>query len=311
MQNGILTGVDEIIAKILRVTSIGKPPHYRHKEACDQLHRVHPGNFAADLLKQVYNQIENNWKARPYKKHPSTENWRFQKNKDIDEQNKSLEIQLQRAIVNINPNMWPDAKNWANHVPTASGLWDHKCDKHRAIDLVHVHPGQDHYNTVEFIELKVDRKSGHPVYAAMEVLLYGMLYIFSRRRFEELGYDLTKQPLLQAKAIHLVVLAPFRYYDGYQFEWLEEEITTGLKEFIRKSEGCTMDLQFQAFPWDCSFEKSIPDEALIIIKALKDRRRVEVIGQQWRDDAKRLACEACGGLAVPRSRAGKSKTRRA
>lgn len=313
MQKGILKDVDKIIDDILGVTSIGKTsPHYRNKEACDQLHlhRVPLKNFAAELLKKVYNQIESNWKGRLYKKHPSKENWRFQQNRNIDKENKSLEIQLQRAIVNINQNMWPDAKNWANHVPTASGLWDHKCDKHRAIDLVHVCPGQNQYDTVEFIELKVDTKSGHPLYAAIEVLLYGLLYIFSRRHLEELEYKLTKQPLLQAKAIHLVVLAPYKYYDGYQFDWLEEAITNGLKRFI-EPEGYTMDFQFQAFPWDCSFGKSIPEETLIIIKALKDRSRVEAIRKQWRDEAKRLKCEADGAIAIPRAWAGKNKTRRA
>ncbi|MBX3331128.1 MAG: hypothetical protein KF722_12040, partial [Nitrospira sp.] len=211
-QNGILKGVDAIINKVIRVKSTNKAIHYRHKTACDQLHRVPLQNFAADLLTEVYAQIKTNWEGRPRKKPPSRENWRFQQNKNIDKKNKSLEIQLQRAIVKINSNMWPDAKNWANHVPTASGLWDHKCDKHRAIDLVHVCPGQNRYDSVEFIELKVDTKSGHPLYAAIEVLLYGLLYIFSRRHLKELEYDVTTQPLLQASKIHLVVLAPFEYY---------------------------------------------------------------------------------------------------
>lgn len=90
---------------------------------------------------------------------------------------------------------------------------------------------------------------------------------------EELEYKVTEQPLLQAKEIHLAVLAPFNYYEGYQFEWLETEIKDGLKEFIRDPEGYTMDFQFQAFPWDYSFGKSIPDEPLTIIKALNDRKR--------------------------------------
>lgn len=218
MQKGILKGVDEIVnAALFDIELINKGIHYRQKTACDQLHQVSPQNFAADdLLEQVYVQIEKNWKEeRPYKEHPSKENWRFEPKTRIDPRNKSLEIQLERAIVNINQNMWPDVENWTNQVPTASGLWDHKYDKRRAIDLVHVYPGQNYYDTVEFIELKVDTKSGHPAYAAMEVLLYGMLYIFSRRHLKELDYDVTEQPLLRANAIHLVVLAPFRYYDGY------------------------------------------------------------------------------------------------
>lgn len=304
MQNGILKDVNKIIDEILGVTSIGKTsPHYRHKEPCDQLNRFPLKKFAADLLNKVYDQIENNWKGRVYKKYPSKENWRFKPNTRIDPRNKSLEIQLQRAIVQIEKNMLPDARKWTNHVPTASGLWDHAYDKHRAIDLAHVHPGQNRYDTVEFIELKVNRIAGHPVYAAIEVLLYGMLYIFSRRHLEELNYGAAtdQQPLLRAKAIHLVVLAPFEYYDGYQFEWLEGAITTELGKFIKKPEGYTMDFQFQAFPQGCSISKIISDEALLI-KALNNRIR-----QQWRDEADSLECKAGGALAAPRLGTGKSK----
>jgi len=307
-RKGILSGVDKIIDDALRVESIGKAPYYQHKTACDQLHRVPRKNFAANLLTKIYDQIENNWEGRLRKKSPSKQNWRFQQNKKVDK-NPSLEVQLERAIVNINQDMWPDAKNWANQVPTASGLWDHKCDKRRAIDLVHVSPGQNNYDTVEFIELKVNRSAGHPVYAAIEVLLYGMLYVFSRRRLKELEYDLTKQPLLQAKAIHLVVLAPFEYYFAYRFERLEKEITTELARFIGKSEGYTMDFQSQAFLSGCPIKKTISDKALLI-EALKGREGVEAIRQQWWDEAKRLECETGGGLAVPRSWAEKSKTKR-
>lgn len=281
MNNGILKGVDEVIDDILGVTSIGKTsPHYRNKEACDQLHRVPLKNFAADLLKKVYNQIETNWENRLRKKPPSPENWRFKPNEIIDKQNKNLEIQLQRAIVKIERNMPQDARKWTNHVPTASGLWDHKCDKHRAIDLVYVCPGRNRYDVVEFIELKVNRSGGYPLYAAIEVLLYGMLYIFSRRRLKEMEYDVTKQPLLRAKEIHLVVLAPFKYYDGYQFEWLEGEVTNRLRKFIRESEGYTMDFQFQAFPRGCSINNTISCQTLLI-EALKGRERVNDILQQW------------------------------
>lgn len=267
-------------------------------------------NFADELLKNVYNQIENNWEARPRKEPPSDKNWRFQPRTYIDDENDSLEIRLQRAIVNINQNMWPDAVNWTNHVPTASGLWDHKCDKHRAIDLVHVRPGQNRYETVEFIELKVDMKSGHPVYAAIEVLLYGVLYIFSRRHLKEFGYDVTEQPLLQAKTIHLVVLAPCAYYEGYQFEWLEREITNGLRPFALRFGGCEMDFRFEAFPRDFSVEKSIRD-GVLIKEALKNRQKIENIGQQWRDEAKRLGCATGGAPAVPGAWVGKRRTKRA
>lgn len=265
MQKGILKDVNEIIDKKLGVWSIGKTsPHYRHKKACDQLHRFPLPNFSADdLLTEVYAQIETNWEKRLRNKSPSPENWRFEPHEYIAEQNKSLEIQLQRAIIKSERNMPLDARKWANHVPTASGLWDHRCDKHRAIDLVHLCQGQNRYDIIEFIELKVDTDGGHPVYAAIEVLLYGILYIFSRRHLEVLEYKPTEQPLLQAKVVHLVVLAPCEYYDGYQFEWLEREITNGLRRFIQESEGYKIDFKFHEFPKDFSIGESIRDGAFI------------------------------------------------
>jgi hypothetical protein len=79
----------------------------------------------------------------------------------------------------------------------------------------------------EFIELKVN--SDTPLYAAMEILQYGLLFLFSRHHQQELQYDTSKE-LLQATQIHLKVLAPSRYYTSnragapYQLQWLEESL---------------------------------------------------------------------------------------
>ena len=251
---GILHDVEKFIDEALHIQDIGGRPHYRHKAAYDRLSLSFLASLdVCDLLHKIYRQIETNWKARTYRNNPSKENWRFKPQPKISPHNKGLEIKLQKAIIRIRKNASSrDATNWVNHIPTASGLWDHKCDKHRAIDLVHLLPGKSRYDEAEFIELKVDRNSGHPLHAAIEVLLYGVLYIFSRRHFKDLQYDGENQPLLQAKTIHLVVLAPFtKYYADCKLdclEMLENKIMGGVERFVQASEGYKMDFQFQAFP---------------------------------------------------------------
>lgn len=101
-------------------------------------------------------------------------------------------------------------EGWANHVPSASGLMGNPwADKQRAIDLVGHRDGEAY----DFIELKVVRKktSDTPLHAAIEILIHGALYVFSRLYIEELGYDRREEEgkeLLQATKVNLCVLAP-------------------------------------------------------------------------------------------------------
>lgn len=59
-----------------------------------------------------------------------------------------------------------------------------------------------------------------------------------------------KQKLLrEATVIHLRVLAPCSYYEGYNVEWLEESICNGLKVFLAgRTPKLKMDFGFEAFP---------------------------------------------------------------
>jgi hypothetical protein len=75
----------------------------------------------------------------------------------------------------------PGERRAAHQVPVASGVLDGNRDKKSCVDLVcRTAPG-----CFDLIELKVG--SNHAVYAAMEVLRYGVLYLFSRRFAGELG----------------------------------------------------------------------------------------------------------------------------
>jgi len=127
----------------------------------------------------------------------------------------------------------------------------------RAIDL-----GHDRGDGVfEFIELKYGSAkrnfgSDHPLYAAFEILKYGLL--FAHARNNQLIED--AKPLSKATTIHLQVLAPAGYYEfrtrgrdgeeAFNLRWLESAINNGLASLPR---GVTFDFQFQQFTPD--FEK--------------------------------------------------------
>lgn len=233
----ILGCVDDIIDKRLRLKVIGKPPQYRHKESCQKLLEPLVDLGMETLIDEIYKKIGNNWDNSTYHK-KSEQNWRFVKQRKIDKGNDSSEVKLEREIVNIPPELWPEAEDWVNQVPTASGLVDPNADGSRRIDLVHK-CGDKEY---EFIELKVG--SDTPLYAAMEILKYGILYIFSREHEGASEYVNKESDLLQATNIHLKVLAPANYYESYNLSWLEKSIDRGLASFLSKF-SFKMDFKFE------------------------------------------------------------------
>lgn len=238
----ICNGIDEIIDRHFKITDIGKPPHYQRKSSCLHLSSEgQPDGFDSEqMFFEMLGCLEKNWAISPRRTYanPSDENWRFQKQLHISKKNTSQEKILEKEIAKI------ASENWVNQVPTASGLWDRKSDKHRNIDLVHrLVPKQ-----YEFIELKV--ASDNPLKAAMEILLYGILYILSRIHYDT-EQKQTKE-LLQAETIHLRILAPFEFYNEYNLGWLETTLNSGLKSFISNIDKvkCDMDFQFETFPED-------------------------------------------------------------
>ena len=93
----------------------------------------------------------------------------------------------------------------------------------------------------------MNEHAGTPLFAAMEILQYGVLYIFSRENAKTLGYKVADIELLLATGIHLKVLAPATYYEGYDLSWLEENINGGLDNFLDPSErGFKMDFKFES-----------------------------------------------------------------
>ena len=200
IEQGVLRGVDKIIFDQLNGGKIGEPPHYDNTSFCRSLKDSSLSDLdGLDLLTKIYDQIADNLSEPKSDRIPSKENWRWKKNPKIKEAqdgkagNPSSEVGLEKAIVKISPQIWPEVSEWSNQAPTSSGLLGPNSDKRRAIDLIH--RWQDGENVdYEFIELKVD--SNNPVSAAMEVMVYGMLYVLSRDNREGMQYVRELNPLL-------------------------------------------------------------------------------------------------------------------
>lgn len=274
MSESILKDSGKIIDEALGLKNcgIGKEPHYKHKASCLKLSELAPLIFdATNLIKKIYAQVRCNWKKGANYR-PSTENWRFEPRANIDARNGDPEIKLERAIISTKaqPHI-----NWANQSPTSSGFIGPRADKHRNIDLIH----RCEDGAYEFIELKVD--SDTPLYAAMEILQNAVLYIFYRENEQEMKWGSAKQkPLREATVIHLRVLAPFSYYEGYNLDWLEESICSGLKAFLAgRTPKLQMDFRFDAFPpWFSSDHakaicKDLSKEQADSIRMAVDNRR--------------------------------------
>jgi len=231
-ESSILAKVDSLIHEALGLKSGSL--NYGHKTTCLELSGVAQPSFdAAALIENILAQVKENWHGQ--RSRSDNQNWRWTKNVKIDRKNSSPEVALERWIVRTT------GEDWVNQVPVASGLAD-SAGGRRAIDLVH-RCGDGWY---EFIELKADERGGTPLFAAMEILQYGVLYMFSRDNAQPLGYAEKRNELLRAAGIHLKILAPAAYYDEYNLSWLENSINEGLGSFMaRRNAGYRMDFSFE------------------------------------------------------------------
>ena len=98
--------------------------------------------------------------------------------------------------------------------------------------------------------------SDTPLFAAMEILKNGLVFLYSRRWRALLGYVESRNPILWADAVALVVLAPAPFYvlDGKpcDFRWLAEGLRAGLTALVaeERDAGLGFDFRFEQFPGD-------------------------------------------------------------
>lgn len=234
----ILTGVGSLVDEWLQIEPKGKPPYYRHRTAAlDLSRRQAPITRTQDFLEASYARIGDNWRAAAEAgaSNPSRENWRWKRHLELSPRNTSAEVGLERAIVAA----CGDA--WSNQMPTASGLVGPAADKRAAVDLVY----REGPTTYSFVELKVE--SDNALFAAVEILMYGLLFVWSRKNLGRLGYDVDEQPVLAASNVNLRVLAPNDYYCGCELTNLANAIDQGLREF-GKQDDLVLGFAFRALP---------------------------------------------------------------
>ena len=136
----------------------------------------------------------------------SKELWKWRTKTVIADRNSSEEKIMEKAAARDLP-----TESWANQIVTASGLSHNRGDGHRNIDLVN----RTGPNRFRFIELKID--SNNPVYAAVELLEYALLYWWARQHPEMQRKDGEDKGLLSATHIDMEILAPRKFYTGYDF----------------------------------------------------------------------------------------------
>jgi hypothetical protein len=186
------------------------------------------------LASKLYSQIESN--RSDYR--PGRENWRSKRVTTLSDYNQSPEVLLERAIAMLGES--GTLPGWLNQVPVASGLINDRLDRRAALDLVKLED-----DAARFVELKWE--SDTPAYAAIEVLRYGLVYLFSRVNLVKFYSD---RPLMRVGRVELQVLAPKDFYDQHDLGWLERGLEHALGNISRQktSDQLSMGFEFLAFP---------------------------------------------------------------
>jgi hypothetical protein len=219
----------------------------------------------SEVLNGAIGKIENNWHG---KQTSSKENWKLRfvalptdKSKQKKGHDQKAEVPLERTIARAFDGKEArtiDGKKilW-NQMPVASGLVESSSNdkanrkgKRRAVDLIYQRDVE--IKGYEFLELKVaNNKIDTPIDAAIEVLEYGLLYLFSRIHAETLGYS---EDILKASRIGLRVLAERDYYKQWKDDvyFSLDELNDALKVYLESNDKVfgelQMDFRFEAFP---------------------------------------------------------------
>ena len=238
----IFDGVEDIINGHLFFDPNHLRFKYHQKRSCQALSEFCPSRVdGIELVAALYQRIQKNLAGEAYR--PSSRNWVLRPfdmiNSPSSSDNKSSEVNLERAIAE----RWQGT--WFYQTPVASGLIGRYADKRRAIDLV----CRTDDECFDFIELKTEANT--PLFAAFEILLYGLAYLVARQDAGRLlDASNVSLPLMAARQISLVVLAPDQYYEDIELAWLEKKLKEGLSALVtaQNVQRLTMDFRFEQFP---------------------------------------------------------------
>ena len=230
---GLFAGLPETVDQVLGVSK------FTSKSALRELNRRGIDARASTLSRALFDLLDRNWAlglGQPRGR--SLENFRWHRPQCyVDGDNPSREVSFERAL--IGALVAANRTDWSNQVPLISGFGGHRAFRRRAVDLVRRHTD----DCFEFVELKID--SDTPIFAAVEILVYGLLWLLSRRDRALLGYG--SNPILDAKTLRLSILAPRPYYSDSPVKPLGATINKGLQALAIPF-GVSMDFRFTAFP---------------------------------------------------------------
>lgn len=258
---GLIPGSDELIDRWLGLegTKIGRFPQFQHRRTLEKLSsqpfRVRGYNLCQELLNSVQQACLSKLGS------PGKDNFAFRhvplpRN---GKENASPEVTLERAIVRASSEL--SKSKIGNMLPVASGVFGLDSHKRAAIDLVELSEREGHTH-LEMIELKVGRTTNTPLFAAFEILGYGLCYVMARA-YPELFGCASGREVFSADRVQLIVLAPRSYFSPEQerqIGWLlslESQINQELhdldKPFRDDVPNYELHFQFECFPEEFSW----------------------------------------------------------
>jgi hypothetical protein len=231
---GIFAGTDKVIDAFFDLRS---DQRLRQKSLSRSLNdRAIGEEKFLSLVAELYDRIGSNYSthapsraSRP----PSPENWRCKRVVALDDNNKSPEVLLERAVAMLNEA--EAMSDWWNQVPVASGFVDHLRDKRAALDLLQLRDG-----TARFVELKW--QSDTSAFAAFEVLRYGLIYLFCRANAARFIY--ADRPLMGVSRVDLQVIAPTAFYERHDLGWLERGLNHAVHHLSRQKTANQLAMGF-------------------------------------------------------------------
>ena len=116
-------------------------------------------------------------------------------------------------------------------------------------------------------ELKV--QSNTPLFAAIEIMKYGLLLVWSKNHQKALGYESELQPILAASTVTLSTLAPADYYISLDLTNLASALNDGLAEFGKRYD---LNLGFEFCQLGANYTPELEDES--VRSAVGDRQKI-------------------------------------
>lgn len=265
----------DLLLGIQDQVQLGGPPRYYSRSAAISLSEngEPTDSQVAELVPALMTTVEARFDqlGRPT---PSESNWKWQKHLHIAENNLNPETVLEKLIANVMPD------SWANQMPIWNGMEEGRANASR-IDLVH-RLSETRYSMIELkFGIEDNQGSDHPLYAILEVLKYGLVYLLYRKH--DLLTDATSKDhhILKATEIGLKVMAPDRWYQyrvqpggdfrPFNLSWLIDGINRSLQRYIDENlPQCNIRMQIK----NCCLPVNFVDRFVTLTSELKYFRGV-------------------------------------